>query len=67
MTSAKSLIQEMKSLIRKRMTTTQLIERDFYNLKNKVQGVVYCLSDDFVNVAEREIGVERLKKYLRGE
>lgn len=46
---------------------TQLIERDFYNLKNKVQGVVYCLSDDFVNVAEREIGVERLKKYVKGE
>lgn len=46
---------------------TQLIERDFYNLKNKVQGVVYCLSNDFVNVAEREIGVEKLKRYLRGE
>lgn len=46
---------------------TQLIERDFYNLKNKVQGVVYCLSDDFVSVAIQEIGEERLKKYLRGE
>lgn len=46
---------------------TQLIERDFYNLKNKVQGVVYCLSDDFANAAIQEIGEERLKKYLRGE
>ena len=46
---------------------TQSIERDFYNLKNKVQGVVYCLSDDFVSVAIQEIGEERLKKYLRGE
>lgn len=46
---------------------TQSIERDFYNLKNKVQGVVYCLSDDFVSVAIQEIGEERLKNYLRGE
>lgn len=46
---------------------TQLIERDVYNLKNKVQGVVYCLSDDFVSVAIQEIGVERLLTYLKGE
>ena len=30
-------------------------------------GVVYCLSIKFHNVAIREIGEERLKKYLRGE
>lgn len=46
---------------------TQLIERDVYNVKNKVQGVVYCLSDDFVSVAIQEIGVERLLTYLKGE
>lgn len=46
---------------------TQLIERGFYNLKNKVQGVVYCLSDDFVSVAIQEIGEEQLMRYLRGE
>lgn len=45
---------------------TQLIERGFYNLKNKVQGVVYCLSDDFVSVAIQEIGEERLKRYMLG-
>ncbi len=33
----------------------------------KPQGVVSCLSDDFVSVAIQEIGEERLKKYLRGE
>lgn len=31
------------------------------------QGVVYCLDQDFLNVAKSEIGEERLKKYLRGE
>lgn len=33
----------------------------------KVQGTVYCLDNDFYNVAIQEIGEERLKKYLRGE
>ena len=33
----------------------------------KVQGTVYCLDNDFYNVAIREIGEERLKRYLRGE
>lgn len=32
----------------------------------KHQGVVYCLSLDFIKVAIEEIGEERLKKYLRG-
>lgn len=45
---------------------TQLIRRDC-DFRNKIQGVVYCLSDNFVSVAKREIGEERLKKYLRGE
>ncbi len=33
----------------------------------KRQGTVYCLDDNFLDVAKREIGEERLKKYLRGE
>lgn len=45
---------------------TQLIERDG-NLRNKIQGVVYCLDDNFRKIAIQEIGEERLKKYLRGE
>lgn len=45
---------------------TQLVERDC-NLRNKIQGVVYCLSDDFISVAKREIGEDRLIKYIRGE
>ena len=32
-----------------------------------VQGLVYCLDINFYKVAIREIGEERLKKYLRGE
>jgi hypothetical protein len=31
------------------------------------QGTVYCLDDNFLDVAIQEIGEERLKKYLRGE
>lgn len=31
------------------------------------QGAVYCLDQDFLDVAIQEIGEERLKKYLRGE
>lgn len=46
--------------------TTQLIERDC-NLRNKIQGVVYCLDNNFRKIAIQEIGEERLKKYLRGE
>ena len=34
---------------------------------NKVQGTIYCLDENFLNVAIQEIGEERLKKYLRGE
>lgn len=34
---------------------------------DKMQGVVYCLSQGFLGVAKSEIGEERLKKYLRGE
>lgn len=33
----------------------------------KIQGVIYCLDLNFYNVAIKEIGEERLKKYLRGE
>ncbi len=32
-----------------------------------IQGVIYCLDSNFLNVAIQEIGEERLKKYLRGE
>ena len=45
---------------------TQLIERDG-NLRNKIQGVIYCLDNNFRKIAVQEIGEERLKKYLRGE
>lgn len=33
----------------------------------KTQGVVYCLDENFLNVAIQEIGEKRLKNYLRGE
>ena len=33
----------------------------------KLQGSVYCLSDEFKDVAIQEIGKERLKKYFKGE
>ena len=45
---------------------TQLIERDG-NLRNKIQGVVYCLDNNFRKIAIQEIGEKRLKKYLRGK
>lgn len=38
-----------------------------YSIYNKEQGTVYCLDKKFFYVAIREIGEERLKKYLRGE
>ena len=34
---------------------------------NKVQGAVYCLDKNFLDVAKREIGEDRLIKYIRGE
>ena len=33
----------------------------------KHQGVVYCLKTNFLDIALKEIGKERLEKYLRGE
>ena len=36
-------------------------------LYRKLQGSVYCLSDEFKDVAIQEIGENRLKKYLKGE
>lgn len=45
---------------------TQRIERD-YNLRSKIQGVIYCLDDNFRKIAIQKIGEERLKKYLKGE
>lgn len=33
----------------------------------KYQGTVYCLDGNFKDIAIREIGEERLKRYLRGE
>lgn len=33
----------------------------------RVQGIVYCLSDKFLDIAIQEIGKERLLEYLRGE
>lgn len=34
---------------------------------HKTQGTVYCLNENFKDVAIQEIGEERLKNYLRGE
>ena len=34
---------------------------------NKTQGTVYCLDGDFLDVAKREIGEDKLIKYIRGE
>lgn len=42
------------------------IIENFY-FSHKTQGTVYCLDKNFLNVAKREIGEERLKKYLRSE
>lgn len=38
-----------------------------YCYNYKTQGTIYCLNENFKDVAIREIGEERLKKYLRGE
>lgn len=38
-----------------------------YYVAHKTQGTVYCLDENFLDVAINEIGEERLKKYLRGE
>lgn len=38
-----------------------------YSFQYKDQGTVYCLDKNFLDVAVKEIGEERLKKYLRGE
>lgn len=35
--------------------------------RDKVAGVVYCLDENFKDVAIKEIGEERLTKYLKGE
>lgn len=34
---------------------------------HKTQGAVYCLDENFKDIAIQEIGEERLKAYLRGE
>lgn len=39
---------------------------NFY-FSHKSQGTTYCLDKNFLDVAKREIGEERLKAYLRGE
>lgn len=33
---------------------------------HKTQGTIYCLDEDFIDVAIQEIGKERLKEYLGG-
>lgn len=43
----------------------ELRQKDLY--WTRTQGVVYCLDENFLNVAIQKIGEERLKKYLRGE
>lgn len=42
------------------------IVTNFY-YSHRTQGTVYCLDENFKDVAIQEIGEERLKKYLRGE
>ena len=39
---------------------------DFTQIKEQ-QGTVYCLNENFLDVAKREIGEDRLIKYIRGE
>lgn len=39
---------------------------NFY-FSHKTQGTTYCLDGNFLDVAKREIGEERLKAYLEGE
>lgn len=39
---------------------------NFY-FSHKIQGTTYCLDENFLDVAKREIGEERLKAYLRDE
>ena len=34
---------------------------------NRIQGVVYCLSENFLDEAIKEIGEEELIKYIKGE
>ena len=38
-----------------------------YSFQYKDQGTVYCLDKNFLDVAKREIGEDRLIKYIRGE
>lgn len=38
-----------------------------FNFNYKTQGTIYCLDENFKDIAIREIGEERLKAYLRGE
>lgn len=37
------------------------------NCDAKQEGTVYCLSEDFLDVAKEEIGEEHLIKYIKGE
>ena len=39
---------------------------NFY-FSHRTQGTTYCLDKNFLDVAKREIGEERLKAYLRGK
>lgn len=38
-----------------------------YYYKNKVQGTIYCLDENFKDIAIKEIGEEELTAYLKGE
>jgi hypothetical protein len=39
----------------------------FTNINFKSQGIIYCLDENFKDVAIKRIGKERLTKYLKGE
>ena len=43
-----------------------IIELD-YSFRQQFQGLIYCLDKKFLDTAIKEIGEERLIKYLRGE
>ena len=47
-------------------TSTNVIETYFASF-NKAMGSTYCLDVDFKDMAIKEIGQERLEKYLKGE
>lgn len=44
-----------------------IIMEDTYSIFVRRQGTIYCLDENFKDVAKKRIGKERLIKYLKGE